>query len=280
MPVNGEKEMDQPRTQFINPIVVDHAGGRNKLVAAKAYEFFNSKYKGVGLTIRVPETIRDVSKKAIPLWVKKFGGQAVVKVPYSNAGQGVYTILNEDELQKFMAIPSQYEEHIVQQCIGNSNWSSTTIFSREHETYFHVGTIPSKKGNIYVADLRVMISFDFKSGCYRPIALYARRAKEPLSKSIPENVDSWSMLGTNLSFKTEKGEWDTETTRLLLMDQKDFNTLGIGVDDLIDAFIQTVMSTVAIDDLATKLQPEDKPFDFELFRSLNKDKALLKEIAK
>ena len=88
MPVSGDKECDQPRTQFINPIVVDLAGGRNKLVAAKAYEFFNAKYKGVGLTIRVPETIRDVAKPAIPLWVRKFGGQAVVKIPYSNAGQG------------------------------------------------------------------------------------------------------------------------------------------------------------------------------------------------
>lgn len=112
MPISSEKEADLPRTHFINPIIVDLAGGRNKLVAAKAYEFFNSKYKGhgkkqkqsktknpkillffsiffpqIGLTLRVPETINDVSKPEIPLWVDKFGGQAVVKVPYSNAGK-------------------------------------------------------------------------------------------------------------------------------------------------------------------------------------------------
>jgi hypothetical protein len=43
------------------------------------------------------------------------------------------------------------------------------------------------------------------------------------------------MLGTNLSVKKDSGEWDTEANRLLLMDRKDFNRLGLGVDDLIDA---------------------------------------------
>eukprot|EP01091_Cochliopodium_minus_P011235 TRINITY_DN3132_c0_g1_i1.p1 TRINITY_DN3132_c0_g1~~TRINITY_DN3132_c0_g1_i1.p1 ORF type:complete len:526 (+),score=145.44 TRINITY_DN3132_c0_g1_i1:72-1649(+) len=280
MPIPGDKEVDLPRTQFINPIVVDIAGGRNKLVAAKAYEFFNSRYKGNGLTVRVPETINDVEKPEIPLWVNKFGGQAVIKVPYSNAGQGVYTILTETELESFMnGSGSKYNNYIIQQCIGNSSWSSKSLLS-DNERYFHVGTVPSKKGNIYVADLRVMISFDFKRKCYRPLALYARRAKEPLSNNITEDCDSWQMLGTNLSFKTENGEWDTDTKRLLLMDQKDFNTLGIGVDDLIDAFLQTVMATVAIDQLASKLQPEDKPFNFELLSSLNNDQAFLDEIFK
>ena len=174
---------------------------------------------------------------------------------------------------------SKYDDYIVQQCIGNSSWSSKSIVT-ENERYYHVGTIPTKKGNIYASDLRVMISFDFNRKCYRPIALYARRAQDALSNNITENVDSWAMLGTNLSFKTENGEWDTDTKRLLLMDQKDFNTLGIGVDDLIDAFLQTVMATVAIDQLSSKLQPEDKPFNFELFSSLNKDQAFLNEIFK
>lgn len=179
-----------------------------------------------------------------------------------------------------MSTNSEYNEYIVQQLVGNHNWSSKQIFTTDHERYYHVGTIPSKKGNIYVADLRVMISYDFKRGWFRPLALYARRAKDPLVKVIPEDVDSWSMLGTNLSFKTDKGEWDTETTRLLLMDQIDFNTLGIGIDDMIDAFLQTVFCCVAIDDLATNLQPDGKAFDLELFKSLNKDKTLLREIMK
>jgi hypothetical protein len=46
------------------------------------------------------------------------------------------------------------------------------------------------------------------------------------------------MLGTNLSVKLSEAEWTTEAERLLLMDRKDFNQLGIGIDDLIDAYIQ------------------------------------------
>ena len=59
---------------------------------AKAYDIYNSTMEGTGLNINVPETIWDVSKTEIPLWVHKMGGHAVVKVPYSNAGQGVYLV--------------------------------------------------------------------------------------------------------------------------------------------------------------------------------------------
>jgi hypothetical protein len=34
-----------------------------------------------------------------------------VKVPYSNAGQGVYTITNEAELEAMMAEPEMYVQH-------------------------------------------------------------------------------------------------------------------------------------------------------------------------
>ena len=86
------------------------------------------------------------------------------------------------------------------------------------------------------------------------------------------------MLGTNLSVKDEAGNWTTETNRLLLMDVKDFNQLGLGVDDLIDAYIQTVLSVVAIDEMCQRLMPNDR-FDVETFASLNPDAALLKELS-
>ena len=91
------------KTKILNPVHACLAGGRNKMVAAKAYDLFNSELKQHGLKINIPETIWDVSKNEIPLWVKKLGGHAVIKVPYSNAGQGVYTIVNEKELQNFKA---------------------------------------------------------------------------------------------------------------------------------------------------------------------------------
>ena len=84
------------------------------------------------------------------------------------------------------------------------------------------------------------------------------------------------MLGTNLSIKIGENKWDSDTKRLMLMDRKDFNTLGMGLDDMIEAYIQTVLSIVAIDKLCKKLLGREK-FNSELFASLNNDRALLGE---
>ena len=90
------------KTFIYNSTLVCLAGGRNKLVANKAYEFYNTTIAKTGLKISIPETIKDVSKLEIPLWVEKFGGRAVIKIPYSNAGQGVFTVTTREELDAFM----------------------------------------------------------------------------------------------------------------------------------------------------------------------------------
>ena len=33
----------------------------------------------------------------------------------------------------------------------------------------------------------------------------------------------------------------SDTNRLVLMDRRDFNKLGVGLDDMIEAYIQTVL---------------------------------------
>jgi len=266
---------------------------RNKALASKAYEMLNQELeeKNAKVSIKVPLTIRDVKKEQIRDHVRELGGHAVVKIPYSNAGQGVYTITNETELdQLFEDIQqegsSQYDTFIVQSLIGNHSWTSDTRDGK----FFHVGSLPDKKGGIYVSDLRMMIHFDFQSGSFRPIGGYARRAHMPLVDRLESHMDSWAMLGTNLSVKKATNVWDTETSRLLLLDQRDFNRLGISVDDLIDAFFQTVLSTVAIDLMASRLLPPSpssssssssfptSDFDVKLFSSLNRDPSLINEI--
>jgi hypothetical protein len=260
------------KTKIVNPIVACLAGGRNKSVAAKAYDFYNGELEGTGLSIRTPETIRDVSKAEIPLWVRHFGGQAVVKIPYSNAGQGVFTIVNEHELEAFMAMEFSYERFIVQSLIGNYEWSSTTKSGR----LYHVGTIPNAKGETYVCDVRVMLS-STPTGL-RPISVYGRRAAKPLADSLLENADSWEMLGTNLSVKQDDGSFVSDSGRLMLMDRRDFNKLGISLDDLIEGYIQTVLSTLAIDRLAQQLYNSQGKFRKKLFKSLNDDQSLIDEI--
>ncbi|WP_246141498.1 ATP-grasp domain-containing protein [Phaeodactylibacter luteus] len=260
------------KTQIFNPIVACLAGGRNKMLASKAYNFFNAELEGSGLEILTPETIWDVSLEEVPLWVNRMGGQAVVKNPYSNAGQGVYTIVNEEELKAFMTNDFHYRRFIVQSLIGNYNWSSTGSKGK----LYHIGTVPSSKGNTYVADIRMMVSYTAQG--IRPLSIYARRAAKPLADHIEDGTSSWDMLGTNLSIKESDNNWGSDTNRLMLMDRRDFNKLGIGLDDLVDAYIQTVTSMVAIDKLAIQLFNSKNKFRTRLFRSLDDDKALLDEI--
>ena len=85
------------------------------------------------------------------------------------------------------------------------------------------------------------------------------------------------MLGTNLSVKSEAG-FSTEPNRLMMMDQRDFNRLGLGLDDLTEAYLQSVMATLAIDRLAQRLLTKKRTFRRNLFRTLNPDDALLDEI--
>lgn len=262
----------QTKTKLLNPIIACLAGGRNKMVAAKAYDIYNAELQSYGLKINMPETIWDVSKDEIPLWVAKMGGQAVIKIPYSNAGQGVFTIISQGELDAFMKLDIEYERFIVQSLIGNYGWSSTGTQGK----FYHVGTIPNAKGETYVTDLRVMVSSTPEG--IKPLCTYARRADQPLTDTITSGSDSWSMLGTNLSVKLGENTWSSDTDRLMLMDRRDFNKLGLGLDDLIEAYIQTVLSTIAIDLMCKKLYSGKGKFRNKLFESLNNDATLLKEI--
>ena len=258
------------KTFIYNSTLVCLAGGRNKLLANKAYELYNSEIAGSGLKINMPDTVKDISKLEVPLWVQKFGGRAVVKNPYSNAGQGVFTITNEVELENFMKQDHPYDQFIVQSLIGHYEWSSHS----EHGRFFHIGTIPNKKGNIYIADLRVMV-YASPEGFF-PCAMYARRGGSPLEKEL--STSSWEVLGTNLSVKVGDNRWESDTSRLMLMDRKDFNSLGIGIDDLIEAFMQTVLTVVAIDKMAQNLISKKGVFKIKLFKSLDNDESLLNEI--
>ncbi|MEZ4464235.1 MAG: hypothetical protein R3F43_06895 [bacterium] len=260
------------RTAILNPSVVCLAGGRNKAVAAKAYDMFNARHLLHGLGIRTPLTIRDVSLSEVPLWVESMGGLAVVKVPYSNAGQGVYTLTNAKELHDFMGLEHRYDRFIVQGLIGNAGWSSTT----PHGRFYHVGTVPNRHSQIYVSDLRMMICAGPEG--FRPLAVYARRAQDPLTATLDAGKRSWDQLGTNLSYRRADGTWDTETGRLMLMDNRDFNRLGLGLDELIEAYVQTVMAVVAIDRMADQLYNSRGRFRMRLFQSLNDDQRLLNEI--
>ncbi|MCB9708526.1 MAG: hypothetical protein H6714_07075 [Myxococcales bacterium] len=260
------------RTVVFNPVLVCLAGGRNKLLAAKAYDVQNGELQPTGLRIRFPETLVDVPKAQVPQLVSRMGGIAVVKVPYSNAGQGVFTITSAEELEAFMDQEHHYDRFIVQALIGNTKWSSRSPYGQ----LYHVGTMPDRRGQIYVVDIRLMVGAG-PDGFF-PVAVYARRARAPLTETLDSAKRSWDMLGTNLSLKQSNETWSTDTERLLLMDSRDFNQLGLGLDDLIEAYVQTVLSVNAIDRMASSLVTSKGKFRTKLFHSINPDPALMEEL--
>lgn len=266
------------KTVIINPIVSCLAGGRNKIIASYAYKLFNDEQllNSSNLVIRQPYSLINVNKQDIPGILGEnsvLNKKAVIKVPYGNCGQGVYTIINDLELSNFMASEHKYEKFIVQSLIGDYKWSSGE--------YFHIGTLPNKTvDDIYVYDLRMIVTSN-KSGFF-PLSVNCRRARKPLVNDLDAIESSWDLLGTNLSVKIDSNNWDTEEDRLLIMDDADFGLLGLNIDDLIDAYIQTVLSVIAIDKLCISLfsEGDTSMFNFDRFEELNPDKSLLKEISK
>ncbi len=260
------------KTLIFNSVLGCLAGGRNKLLASKAYDLFNAQSFNEGLKIRIPETIWDVSLEETPMWVRRMGGVAVVKNPYSNAGQGVWTIINEEELEAFESLEHPYKRFIVQALIGNSRWSSRGA----RETLYHVGTIPDKKHRIYVADLRFMVG-NGPDGFF-PVGIYARRGKSPLVDDVPQGASSWDILGTNLSFHDKEGQWQSDTSRLCLADTRDFNKLGMALDDLIESYLQTIMATISVNRMGASLVSTKGLFKRRFFKSVNPDSSLVAEV--
>jgi hypothetical protein len=149
-----------------------------------------------------------VAREDVPAAVARLGGRAVVKVPYANAGQGVYTILGASELDAFMAatagtgasVGQRYDTFIVQALVGSPGWSSTWDAEGDGDgaagsgrPLYHVGTLPNARGETFVADLRVMVAGG--PGGFAPVSLYARRARDPLLAELPPGGDGGSGAG-------------------------------------------------------------------------------------
>ena len=165
-----------------------------------------------------------------------------------------------------------YTEFIVQQLVGNFQWSSVSSKGR----YYNIGTVPNKKNEIFAFDMRMMISW--QDSHYAPVAMYARRAMVPMTRELPPGSKSWEILGTNLSQQVSNGVWDTDSKRLLMMDRRDFSKLGLGLDDLIEAFFQSLMANRAIDDMAKRLVKRGGSLNREFLMSICNDQDLLDEI--
>jgi len=293
-----------PKTLLMNPIEACIAGGRNKLSAAMAYQRLNDSLPAA-LRIRAPLTVMDVPKHEVAAWIDRMGGWAVVKVPYANAGQGVWTVTSAEERDAVVAMAEKgtYDRFVVQQLVGVREWkqnmprieksgkddsfsqitisaSSTSLPSVSPLT--HVGTMPNSKSESFVCDLRMMVCATPKG--FKPLAVYARRALSATSTPIHSAASaaagsasgkslSWDVLGTNLSVKLDGNAWDSDTNRLIGASEREWGVVGVSIDDLIDAYVQTCLATTAIDADAVSVRAKG----LEGVRDACRDEALVAE---
>lgn len=253
-------------TVIYNPVLACLAGGRNKALAARAYADLNAEVATTGLRIETPETLPLVPLAEVRAMVAGLGGAAVIKTPYSNAGQGIFTVVGPGELDAFMRLAEPGARFVVQALVGHAAWDS-----RAAPRLHHVGTVPCARGEVHVADLRFVVSAGPQG--FSPAALYARRARRPLRASL-DGVASRQVLLTNLSVRAPDGSWRQETERLLPVDHAHFDALGLGLDELVDAYLQTVLAVLAIDRMAARLLRADGSFDHAGFAALNPDPRL------
>lgn len=242
-----------PKTLILNPIEACLAGGRNKEVASGAYDVFNEKFKDKGIGIFTPKTFTKVPYEELKKYLEILGGSMVIKVPDSNAGQGVYTVVSEEELEFALSQISKDDLYLVQQLI-HSNYEEGLDKSK---SWYHVGTIPDFKGRSYAFDLRLMMHATSEG--LRPLAVYSRRSGFPLNEPLPEGKNSWEVYGTNLSIKGEDG-WTYADERLMLFDIRNFGQLGLGIDELIKGFVQSAMAVYAIDQNAIQTFGKKNPY--------------------
>ncbi|PVH25569.1 ATP-grasp domain-containing protein [Sphingobacterium corticibacter] len=237
---------EKSKTLLLNPIEACLAGGRNKSAAYKAYADFNQEFKKDGLEIYVPKTFLDVSLGELASYYDQLEGSMVIKVPDSNAGQGVYTVTSQAEFDKaYQALSANPDDkYLIQELIfSNAN-------EKFENAFYHIGTLPDTKNRSFAFDARMMVHATDKG--MRPLAIYSRKSKYPLNQPLPEGLDSWEVYGTNLSVKNTDG-WSYDDVRLILFDIKNFGILGLGLDELIEGFVQSCMAVYTIDQQAKRM---------------------------
>jgi hypothetical protein len=255
------------QTAIVNPVVACLGGGRNKLVAHKAYARLNSALHGTGLEVRTPFTFTDVELEHVGDLVAALGGRAVVKVPYSNAGQGIHIITDRAELAAFESTPHGYDRFVVQDLVNDVPTSAGSL-PRDVQ----LGTRADDRGQRYAFDLRMLVCSGPRG--FEPVAAYARRARDPLGSgaSAPRR------FATNLSSRDASGAWTVDDSRLVPLGTAGFDQLGLSLDDLVDAYVQTVLSVWAIEQMSRSLLDGHGDIDHQAFLAESGDDVLLGEL--
>ena len=112
-------------------------------------------------------------------------------------------------------------------------------------------------GRPYAYDLRVVVG-GFPGG-YRPLMIYARRARRSLDELGRFDAADLAALDdfmkVNIAVPQPGGGFAMEEERLVLPDADGFAALGLGVDDYRVAVAESILATAAVDRFGTPYAP-------------------------
>lgn len=259
------------KTRIINTYEASLAGGGNKNVAAIAYREFNEELKTrkIGVQIRTPKTFPNVPLDKIQEVYQMLGGCIVIKEPSFHSGKGIYPIICQTALDKFLQTDHESKTFLVQELIGHPDWNSNS------DKLYHRGTVPDRWGRSYIYDMR-FLCINTQYG-YRPIALFARRASKPLTTK-DDSSNLWDIIGTNMGSINSEGKLVLDQSRAMYSSMYEFDNYGLNLDDLIDVYVQSILTMLAIDQMALKLTRNGK-FDKEMYKMMvNPNDLLLSKI--
>lgn len=120
---------------------------------------------------------------------------------------------------------------------------------------------------------------------FKMITICCARAPAPFAKNgeaaeIAPNalLNKIRTVHENDVYITNIGPNPNGEERSFYVDDAGMKGMGIGMDDVIDGFMQTVYSIHAIDNMCKKLTMEDGELNMQLLTELNPDPQLLAEV--
>lgn len=138
-------------------------------------------------------------------------------------------------------------------------------------------------GQMYAYTVRI-IACDSPTG-FKTIAICCARAPAPFAKNgETAEIASDALLNKiktvheDDAYVSNIGTNPDSEQRSFYVDDAGMKGMGIGMDDVVDGFMQTVYSTLAIDNMCKKLTMEDGELNMQLLKELNPDPQLLAEV--
>ncbi|HYW52973.1 MAG TPA: hypothetical protein VE826_03335 [Dongiaceae bacterium] len=229
---------------FVNGTGVDLCGGRDKVAAQLAFERFTAAFGPRGLRVNAPPGSVVRSAEELEAVLARLGEHVVRKARHGNSGIGVDFLRGDEEDARRPPPPYPY---LVQEMLLPRG----AAVNGAHLAAATAG------GRPYAYDLRVVVG-GFPGG-YRPLMIYARRARRSLDELGRFDAADLAALDdfmkVNIAVPQPGGGFAMEEERLVLPDADGFAALGLGVDDYRVAVAESILATAAVDRFGTPYAP-------------------------